>query len=204
MVKKCESRQESIRLNRLRYDGGPCKKCNETLRWVSDHSCVKCKSEQSSKVNATFNKKLKDEGRYSEYHEQYGPRHRERAKERYGEKKHEDRKTRLGRFAELGIHYKQNLLRTVSSRARKKNLPYNLTVEDINIPKFCPVFGIELKFNKNGMKNDSPSLDRIIPGNGYVANNVIVISMKANRIKADATLEELKCLFAFYDKLINE
>lgn len=39
---------------------------------------------------------------------------------------------------------------------------------------------------------DSPSIDKVIPELGYVRGNVWVISNKANRIKNNATLEELK------------
>ena len=48
--------------------------------------------------------------------------------------------------------------------------------------------------------NFSPSLDRIIPKKGYVEGNVIIVSDLANRIKADATLDEIKKVVEFYRK----
>jgi hypothetical protein len=68
-------------------------------------------------------------------------------------------------------------------------IPSNLTLEDLVIPKFCPILGIELEV---GGKDSSPSIDRIFPQLGYVKGNVQIISMRANRIKADSTPDELK------------
>lgn len=45
-----------------------------------------------------------------------------------------------------------------------------------------------------GIQNDSPTIDKIIPNLGYVKGNVWVISAKANRMKSNATVEELELL----------
>lgn len=85
------------------------------------------------------------------------------------------------------------ILNAARQRARKKNIPFNLTLEDINIPTTCPILGIVLKSNRGGrpgMFPDSPSLDRIKPELGYVKGNVRVISNRANHLKSNATLEE--------------
>jgi hypothetical protein len=44
------------------------------------------------------------------------------------------------------------------------------------------------------MIDNSPSLDRIVPEKGYVAGNIRVISQRANRIKSNATVEELRAV----------
>lgn len=82
-------------------------------------------------------------------------------------------------------------------RSRRKDLPFDLTVEYIRSiwpsDNKCPVFGIELapEVGEPGLPASagvgSPSLDRIDPKKGYVQGNVAVISMKANQIKASAT-----------------
>lgn len=75
-------------------------------------------------------------------------------------------------------------------RARRKNVPFTIQLSDIQIPTHCPVLGIELtKGSKN--RDTRPSLDRIEPSLGYVPGNVVVISLRANRIKNDATAHEL-------------
>jgi hypothetical protein len=41
---------------------------------------------------------------------------------------------------------------------------------------------------------ESPTLDRIDNSKGYIVGNVWVISMRANRLKSDATVDELMML----------
>lgn len=80
-------------------------------------------------------------------------------------------------------------------RASQKNIKFNIDVDDIFIPEYCPILNIKLQKNNIGWAADIPSLDRIIPEKGYVKGNVRVISGKANVMKSNATIEELK-LFA--------
>ena len=79
------------------------------------------------------------------------------------------------------------------ARAKKQKLLFDLTIEDIIIPEFCPILGIPIYTSKD--KNNSPSIDRIIPKYGYTKNNVQIISNRANKLKSNATPEEL-LLFA--------
>ncbi len=56
------------------------------------------------------------------------------------------------------------------------------------------VFGLNKHVGEGKLYDDSPSLDKIIPKLGYVKGNVWVVSNKANRIKSNATIEELELL----------
>lgn len=85
------------------------------------------------------------------------------------------------------------------NRARKQNVPFDLEPEDIVFPEICPVLGIPLLFSKGGRNNNTPSLDRVIPSLGYVKGNVRIISWRANRLKCDATLEELRKLVEYME-----
>lgn len=102
--------------------------------------------------------------------------------------------------------YEKHLINQVRHRCKKKGIPFNLEVEDIIIPSHCPVLGFPLKraIGEKSNKYDSPSLDRIDPGKGYIKGNVMVISQRANVMKNDATKEELE-LFADWvkNKLIH-
>ena len=85
-------------------------------------------------------------------------------------------------------------------RAKIKGLPFDLTRHDITVPKFCPVLGIELEKGKGRLHDASPTLDRLVPEKGYTKDNVVVVSYKANRMKSNATLSELKRLVAWMEK----
>lgn len=77
-------------------------------------------------------------------------------------------------------------------RAKRDGLPFTITREDVVIPDVCPILGIELeKLERGRMNPASPSLDKIDPSLGYVPGNVWVISWRANRMKCDASPEEL-------------
>lgn len=76
-------------------------------------------------------------------------------------------------------------------------MPFNLTPEDIVFPETCPILGIPLIFSEGGRTNNTPSIDRIIPEKGYVKGNIEVVSWRANRIKNDASLEELEKIVAY-------
>lgn len=75
-------------------------------------------------------------------------------------------------------------------RARKFGHAFDLDKSDIVIPDVCPVLGIPLVWGE-GMNDGSPSLDRKVPSLGYTKGNVAVISNLANRIKSNATSEQV-------------
>lgn len=78
-------------------------------------------------------------------------------------------------------------------RAKIKNLEFNITLDDIKIPEFCPILGskLECKSGKPGGQKTSPALDRIDPSKGYVKGNVQIISHLANMMKSHATKKEI-------------
>lgn len=90
------------------------------------------------------------------------------------------------------------LYRIAKYRAKKKNIEFSISIEDVVIPSHCPILGIELTMHADGTaggKNNSYSLDRIDSSKGYVKGNVQVISYLANSMKRNATQEQL-CAFA--------
>lgn len=84
------------------------------------------------------------------------------------------------------------MLSEARKRSKKKGLEFNLSKKDIVIPEFCPVLGMKLEFHRERRLDNSPSLDRIEPSQGYIQGNVRVISQRANLLKSNATLEELE------------
>jgi len=69
---------------------------------------------------------------------------------------------------------------------------FNLTHDDIIIPKYCPLLGIELSTNPEEMNQPNYyTADRIDSSKGLVKGNLQVISMRANKMKSKATENEL-------------
>jgi hypothetical protein len=94
----------------------------------------------------------------------------------------------------------KHLLYAAKQRATKAGLPFDLVEEDIIIPKTCPVLGIPLVFNNSTTSDNSPSLDRIFPELGYISGNVRLISFKANRIKTNATVNEMEKVLKYMQR----
>jgi hypothetical protein len=88
-------------------------------------------------------------------------------------------------------HSRSLLTDSARKRAKEYNIPFNLTSEDIILPKICPILKNPIEYENRQATKYSPSLDRIIPELGYVKGNIQVISQLANSMKSNATKEEL-------------
>ena len=95
-----------------------------------------------------------------------------------------------------GLYYTDawRMWHAAKGRAKRKGLSFDIEVADIVVPEYCPLLGIKLEKGTKGFNPSSPSLDKIVPELGYVKGNIWVVSMKANTIKQDASLEELESL----------
>ena len=88
---------------------------------------------------------------------------------------------------------------SAQNRARERRIAFTIKISDVVVPTHCPVLGIELKIAIGvacGQPN-SPSLDRIDNKYGYIPGNVVVMSNRANKLKGDATAEELRKVAAW-------
>jgi hypothetical protein len=102
--------------------------------------------------------------------------------------------------------FKKIMLSHAKGRAKRKKLPFDMKLEDFEIPEICPIFGINIEIGagKRTVQLNSPTLDRIIPEKGYVKGNIQVISHKANMMKNCGSLEEMIKLGEFAKKLLEE
>lgn len=88
--------------------------------------------------------------------------------------------------------------------ARKEGISFTLNFADLLIPTHCPILGVKLKhsFGK-GSNFDAPSIDRINPALGYVLGNVQIICNLANRMKSNATEDQLRAFACYYSRLLG-
>lgn len=85
------------------------------------------------------------------------------------------------------------LLANAKKRSIIKNIEFNLTIEDIIIPEYCPILNIPIKIGASMEERDnSPSLDRVNNDLGYIKGNVKVISNLANSMKRNLSKELLE------------
>jgi hypothetical protein len=80
------------------------------------------------------------------------------------------------------------LWKQAKHRAKESGLPFDIEISDIDIPQECPYLGCPLLVRD---KQLAPSLDRIDSSKGYTKGNIQVISYQANRMKSNATIEDL-------------
>ena len=92
--------------------------------------------------------------------------------------------------------YKHNspekwLYKQAKTRAKLKGHEFALELQDIIIPTVCPIMGEKLEWIPYGFNPYSPSIDRVDSSKGYTKDNIQVISSIANRMKWNATREQL-------------
>ena len=94
-----------------------------------------------------------------------------------------------------------SMFHNAQHRAKKKGIPFTISIDDIIIPETCPLLGIPLVSTNDKRDPRNPSLDQKIPGQGYTPDNIWVVSSRANEIKWDASLQELELLVENLKKL---
>ena len=83
------------------------------------------------------------------------------------------------------------------TECRIKGLPYNLSEEYLEQiwTGVCPIFGIKIVLTGSLSDSNYANLDRIDPKLGYIKGNVQWLSARANRLKNNMTIDELKRLY---------
>jgi len=160
------SYEEALARGDKQFSGRPCRHGHGTMRFMANKDCVKCR--------ALIKNKTRD--RYREKVAAKTPKEPPKS------------------YTPPGLSDKEQwAYRAVRHSGRKV-----LQAEDI-IPLLvdvCPILEVPLNYSPVGFKQKTPpnhaSLDKIDPSKGYVVGNLQVISKKANAMKSDATLEELR------------
>ena len=101
----------------------------------------------------------------------------------------------------LSYEYRYRMYTNARRSSRTRDIYFDLKPEDITTLELCPILGIELTYGGTGkVKDSSASIDRVDNSLGYVKGNVMIISNRANRIKGDATVEELEAIISYMNK----
>jgi len=106
--------------------------------------------------------------------------------------KHRDRfNERMWEY--YGENPDRRLFKATCTTAKKKGFEHDIKRTDILIPESCPYLGvpIDLERTRNQRNRYGPSVDRIDSSKGYIKGNIEVISYQANKMKNDATEDEL-------------
>jgi hypothetical protein len=95
----------------------------------------------------------------------------------------------------------KKLLQQAVSRAGKRNLVCDLTIEDLvdlfPKDKKCPVLGIDLFWGTGSDRWNSPSIDRLDAKGNYTKENIMIISWRANKLKSDASVDEIEAVLKY-------
>lgn len=128
-----------------------------------------------------------------EYRKEYYKRNKQKmlatSKKWQSQNKERFRET-MSRWQEANPEYL--LWHTARTTAKRKGIEFAITREDIVVPETCPYLGCKLTTTKGlGRVWTNASIDRIDSNEGYVPGNIQVISDLANRMKQNATVEQL-------------
>lgn len=159
------------------FHGAPCRKCSGTERYARGRWGGKCVACCRARDRARYAKRRPHQKAYYEANKE---------KICAGARAHSRKKH--------AADPRYKMLSSAKLRAKTYGRECTLRLEDIVIPKTCPLLGIPIVTGSRQVKNNSPTIDRKDSTKGYVPGNVWVISWRANRIKSDATLAEIKLL----------
>lgn len=188
-------KQAIVNGDKTYFTGKQCPHGHVATRWVSTMGCIECTASKAIDWRADNSEHRRTyRNQYRVENPDIERKHRRKYQKRANELRRQKHERDPIRF----------MIYAARSRAKKQGLPFDLRPQDLSLPETCPVLGVPLERSKTHQQDNSPTLDRIIPDRGYVQGNVIVVCAKANRIKNDATVEEVQRVADFYRTLIPE
>lgn len=132
----------------------------------------------------------------------YWEEHKHTLKEKYSDYYNKNKHLIQEKISKRRKQYpNKSIYNQAKSRAKLKGIEFSIEIEDIIIPKFCPILNIPLIMTSKIASYNSPSIDRINNEKGYIKNNIIIVSNRANKLKNNASIEELEKIVSFYKGL---
>lgn len=101
----------------------------------------------------------------------------------------------------LNIPEPREIYNNLKASAKRRKIEFTLDITDIymlSIPVTCPVLGLTLHWYRGKAQDNTPSIDRIDSSLGYLADNIEIISLKANRAKNNLTVAEISKMGIYY------
>jgi len=109
----------------------------------------------------------------------------------------------------MNLHVTQKDVKQIYNQlkasALKRGIEFDLDLvelNDLSFPITCPILDIPLKYHRGKAQDNSYSIDRRDSSKGYTIDNIVVISNRANKLKSDATVNEMRLLVEDYSVLI--
>tara|TARA_R100000093_G_scaffold58850_1_gene30769 strand:+ start:487 stop:1086 length:600 start_codon:yes stop_codon:yes gene_type:complete len=186
------------------------KEYKKKYREENEEKIKKYREENKEKIKEQ-RKKYKEENKekIKEWNKKYYQENKERINERC-KKYNKENKEKLNaqrkkyREEDRGRHMAQQ----IRYRANEKNLPYDLDADYLKSiwpeDNKCPALGLEFSKPGEGLKENSSSLDRLVPELGYVKGNVAIVSMLANQIMSNATPDQVIAVGYFFKNKLEE
>jgi len=178
MIAEIKNRKQAkLDGNKLYFTNKICSNGHVSVRYVSTGNCKEC---NNMRIRDNPGKHKQHVNKWLSKNPNYYPKRR-------------------------AANYALNLWSHAKYRAKERNLEFNITVSDVVIPKMCPVFGKPFVIpvsSRTSIKDSSfsPTIDRIDNSKGYTKDNSHVISRRANTLKRDATIEELKLIIKYMEQ----
>lgn len=89
------------------------------------------------------------------------------------------------------------------ANALRSGIEFTIEFGDIQWNEYCPYLNIKIDYLCEGRTENSCSFDRIDDNKGYIKDNVIICSWRANRIKNDGSAEEHELISKYLYSLRN-
>lgn len=84
--------------------------------------------------------------------------------------------------------------RNKAKNAKAVGIEFSIPFGEMEFPDVCPVLGMPLVYGGRQHQDNCATYDRLDPKKGYVSGNVNIISYRANRLKFNGTLDEIRAV----------
>ena len=185
----------------LKRTNNPCcgKKCSNEFRRIKgweeylslNDNCVVCGANKPIKFSYSNTKKNKTCSKTCKYiFQTTDPNNYKKVLYKFNDKNYQE------------LHrYVHNKISSLKKRAKDKKLKFDIDTPWLLyiIPpnRMCPVLNIPMIFKKQNIKDIAASIDRIDNSKGYTKDNVCWMSYKANRLKNEMKIDEVKKILEF-------